>query len=412
MLRKLDVSGHYKILCISVFHVNKWTMSKNLISKENLEKRTHPRNEDIRGCYYRDQTAIIHSRPFRRLKHKTQVFFSPDDDHVCTRIEHVLHVASIAATICRGLKSKKNSVWELNEDMAYSIGLGHDLGHTPFGHAGESELSYLLGGGNSFIHEINSYRVVEKLIGQGAGLNLTYAVKDGIICHNGENFERSIKPHQEIKNLEEIKDRKNLPSTYEGCIVRFSDKIAYLGRDIEDAIIAGFIVEEDIPKAIRNQIGTSNGEIINYLIIDLINNSTDDEISFSQECHELMLELKDFNYKAIYNHPRIQEYKRYCKRIISTLFEYLTKLFCSNHWDYDWYLKEDNLDIDKFFGNYLKGMKDFYFKEKDQNNWSEGQLGKQIVTDYISGMTDKFAIDCMKEISIPMPIEFKPRRKK
>ena len=215
-------------------------MSKNILPKEALEKRSYKKDEDIRGCYYRDQTAIIHSRPFRRLKHKTQVFFSPDDDHVCTRIEHVLHVATISATICRGLNSKDNSEWSLNEDLAYSIGLGHDLGHTPFGHAGESELSFLLGGKDLFIHEINSYRVVEKLTNQGEGLNLTYAVKDGIIFHNGESFEKSIKPDQTIKNLDTITDRKHLPTTYEGCIVRFSDKIAYLGRDIEDAIIAGF----------------------------------------------------------------------------------------------------------------------------------------------------------------------------
>lgn len=386
-------------------------MIKNIISEKVLESRTHPRDEDIRGCYYRDQTAIIHCRPFRRLKHKTQVFFSPDDDHVCTRIEHVLHVATIAATICRGLKSKNKSEWDLNEDLAYSIGLGHDLGHTPFGHAGESELSYLVGGANSFIHEVNSYRVVEKIIGQGEGLNLTYAVKDGIICHNGEEFERSIKPNQIVKNLDKIKDRKQIPSTYEGCIVRFSDKIAYLGRDIEDAIIAGFIARADIPKAIASQIGTSNGEIINYLVINLIQNSNNGEISFSKDCHELILELRDFNYKSIYNNHRIIEYKQYCKRIISTLWDYISKLFCSNHWDIEWYLKEDNLDIDKFFGNYINGMKDFYCKEKTQNNWSEGELGKQIVIDYISGMTDKFAIDCMKEISIPRPIEFKPRKK-
>ena len=387
-------------------------MSNNKISQEELEKRTTPRDEDIRGCYYRDQTAIIHSRPFRRLKHKTQVFFSPDDDHVCTRIEHVLHVASIAATICRGLKHKKDSTWNLNEDLAYSIGLGHDLGHTPFGHAGEAELSYLLGGANSFIHEVNSYRVVEKLINQGQGLNLTYAVKDGIICHNGENFEQSIKPDFRVKDLNSIKDRKNIPATYEGCIVRFSDKIAYLGRDIEDAIIAGFIEEKNIPKAIRDKIGTSNGEIINYLVLDLIENSIEDEISFSKGCHELMVELKDFNYQSIYNNPRIKEYKRYCKRIISTLYEYLSKLYCSYHWDIEFYLKDDSLDIDRFFGNYIKGMKDFYFAEKISNNWTEGDLGKQIVADYISGMTDKFAIECMKEISIPKPIDFKPRKKK
>jgi len=384
-------------------------MSINQISKEELEKRTISRQEDIRGCYYRDQTAIIHSRPFRRLKHKTQVFFSPDNDHVCTRIEHVLHVASIAATICRGLKSKPNSQWQLNEDLAYSIGLGHDLGHTPFGHAGESELSYLLGGANSFIHEINSYRVVEKLISEGQGLNLTYAVKDGIICHNGENFEQSIKPDFRIKDLDSIRDRKQYPSTWEGCIVRFSDKIAYLGRDIEDAIIAEFIVEDQIPKSIQEKIGKSNGEIINYLILDLIKNSTEEEICFSEECHKLIIELKDFNYQAIYNNPRIKEYKVYCKRIISTLFDYLSKLYFSNHWDLDFYLNKENLNIDIFFGNYLKGMEKFYKDEKTSNKWTEGDLGKQIIADYISGMTDNFAIECMREISIPRPIEFKPR---
>ena len=318
----------------------------------------------------------------------------------------MLHVATISATICRGLNSKDNSEWSLNEDLAYSIGLGHDLGHTPFGHAGESELSFLLGGKDLFIHEINSYRVVEKLTNQGEGLNLTYAVKDGIIFHNGESFEKSIKPDQTIKNLDTITDRKHLPTTYEGCIVRFSDKIAYLGRDIEDAIIAGFFSKEDIPDIIKNKIGTSNGEIINHLVLDVIDNSTDDEISFSDECYELMLKLKDFNYKYIYDHPRLKEYKIYCKRIIETLFDYLTKLFCQYHWEIDWYLKENNLNIDIFFGNYLKGMKNFYINEKQQNNLTEGDLCKQIVTDYISGMTDKFAIDCMKEISIPRPIEF------
>jgi len=381
-------------------------MSSNRIPKEELKRRTIDREEDIRGCYYRDQTAIIHSRPFRRLKHKTQVFFSPDDDHVCTRIEHVLHVASIAATICRGLQFKKDSSWKLNEDLAYSIGLGHDLGHTPFGHAGEAELSSLLGGNHSFMHEINSYRVVEKL----QRLNLTYAVKDGIICHNGENIEKTIKPDFSLKNLDLIKDRSNYPSTFEGCIVRFSDKIAYLGRDIEDAIIAGFINKESIPKAIQDQIGTSNGEIINYLVLDLIEHSTEDEISFSNECHQLMLELKAFNYEAIYNHPRIKEYEKSCKHVISSLYNYLSTLFDLYYWDLDGYLKDENLDFDKYFGNYLLGMMDFYLSEKNQNNWTDENLRKQIVADYISGMTDKFAIECMKDISIPRPIEFRPRK--
>jgi dGTP triphosphohydrolase len=124
-----------------------------------------------------------------------------------------------------------------------------------------------------------------------------------------------------------------------------------------------------------------------------------------------MIKLKDFNYESIYSHPRIKEYRKYCKRIIATLFEYLSALYYSYHWDFDWYLKEDNLDIDKFFGNYLKGMQGFYLSEMKASNWSNGDMGKQIVADYISGMTDKFAIDCMREISIPRPIEFKPRKK-
>lgn len=381
-------------------------MNNNLIDKSLLEKRTNPRDEDIRGCYNRDYTAILHSKPFRRLKHKTQVFFSPNDDHVCTRIEHVLHVASIAETICRGLKRKPKSKWELNEDLAFAIGLGHDLGHAPFGHAGESQLNELLGNDKFFIHEINSYRVAEKL----AGLNLTYAVKDGILCHNGEQFEQSIKPSHCIKDLDLIKDRKNYPSTWEGCIVRFSDKIAYLGRDIEDAIIAEFITKDQIPSDINNKIGTSNGEIINYLIMDLINSSTDDEIKFSNECHDLLIKLKEFNYEYIYNHKRINEYKIYCKRIIKTLFEYLMDLFNKNVWNIESYLEEGRIDLDKLFGNYLKNMQKNYDDEKKSNNWTEVDLCEQIITDYIAGMTDKFAIDCMREISIPRPIEFRKRR--
>ena len=224
-------------------------MIANRISSEELEKRTTPREADIRGCYYRDQTAILHSKPFRRLKYKTQVFFNPNDDHICTRIEHVLHVATISATICRGLKAKKDAEWDLNEDLAYAISLGHDLGHTPFGHSGEAALSRNLGKGREFMHEVNSYRVVEKLVNGGQGLNLTYAVKDGIICHNGERFEQSITPDFTVKDLNAIHSRSFVPSTYEGAIVRFSDKIAYLGRDIEDAMVAGFIRKSDITEA-------------------------------------------------------------------------------------------------------------------------------------------------------------------
>lgn len=377
---------------------------KNLLRIEDLERRTTNKSEDIRGCYYRDETALIHSRPFRRLKHKTQVFFSPDDDHVCTRIEHVLHVASIAKTICKGLKDKLGEGYELDEDLAYSIGLGHDLGHAPFGHAGEDELSRMLD--RKFYHEINSYRVVEKIANNGKGLNLTYAVKDGIIFHNGERFEQKLSPDENIKNLNEINNRENRPSTWEGCIVRFADKIAYLGRDIEDAIVAGFINESDLPKIIMDTIGANNSDIINYLILDLVHNSSEKELSFSNECFDLLLILKEYNYNRIYNHPKIIEYKKYCRRIIFSVYSYLSELYSNNMWEYDFY-KNSHMNIDKYFGRYLNNMYTFYEEEKKLNNWKEGDLKKQILSDYISGMTDKFAIDCMKEISIPKPIEFK-----
>ena len=192
--------------------------------------------EDARGPYYRDTTAILHSSPFRRLKHKTQVFFAPSNDHICTRMEHVLHVASIAAAICRPLG--------LDSEMAWAIGLGHDLGHTPFGHVGERIISKLSEerGLGKFEHEINSLRVVDFLSNNGNGLNLTYAVRDGIVCHNGESIRVRIKPTGTVRDLEAVTEREGLiPSTAEGAVVRFSDSIAYLGRDWEDAYRLGIL---------------------------------------------------------------------------------------------------------------------------------------------------------------------------
>ena len=189
--------------------------------EKGLRSRKREREEDSRGPYYRDTTAIIHSSPFRRLKHKTQVFFAPSNDHICTRMEHVLHVASIASSICRPLG--------LDSELAWAIGMGHDLGHTPFGHVGERIISKLSEerGLGKFEHEINSLRVVDFLAEHGKGLNLTYAVRDGIISHNGESISMRIRPTFEIKDLSSIKERKGLiPSTYEGVVVRFSDTIA------------------------------------------------------------------------------------------------------------------------------------------------------------------------------------------
>lgn len=370
---------------------------KNSISEKQLLTRSVSRNVFPRTEYFRDQTAIIHSMPFRRLKHKTQVFFSPQNDHVCTRIEHVLHVATIAATICKGLNSTKNG-WELNEELAYAIGLGHDLGHAPFGHSGETVLNELVGSNNSFIHEVNGYRVVECLANNGNGLNLTYAVKDGIICHCGEKFEKEISPRNTYLDLNEIKDRSEYPVSYEGCIVRFSDKIAYFGRDIEDAYLANFFEIEEIPKKIRSELGITNGDIINTLVLDLIENSKDAEsICFSDEKHKLILELKDFNNSKIYSHPSIVKWRTDGENIIRFLFEHFLELFTQNGFDGRKYKVKNPKKIDLSFSNYLLKMKAFYKKEDTSP--------KQIITDYISGMTDEYALRCMSDLIIPKPLE-------
>ena len=381
-------------------------MITNRILPEDLERRSVPRADDIRGCYYRDQTAILHSKPFRRLKHKTQVFFSPNDDHICTRIEHVLHVATIAATICRGLNSKGEG-WQLNEDLAYAISLGHDLGHTSFGHSGEKAIATILGGKDKFMHEVNSYRVVEKLIDGGRGLNLTYAVKDGIICHNGEKYEQFITPDPTVKDLDAIRTRNYLPSTYEGAIVRFSDKIAYLGRDIEDAMVAGFIGSNDIPQKVRDRIGDTNRNIINFLVNDVVDHSTEAAIAVSDEAFEMMLELIKFNTQRIYAHPRLKEVETACENIIIALFHHLQKIYGSFDMASGEYAGTPSRTLDTYFVDYMRTMRPFYQQEAAAENLSLEDTGKQIVTDYLSGMTDRFAIECMHEISIPQPIFFR-----
>ncbi len=361
---------------------------KNPLEKHVYELRTRERQEDIRGPFFRDQTAIIHSLPFRRLKHKAQVFFSPENDHVCTRIEHVMHVATIAATICKGLNKNE---WQLDGEMAFAIGLAHDLGHAPFGHAGEIALNAVLRD-SDFIHEINSYRVVEYL----TDLNLTYGVKDGVICHNGELFEQYLEPHQTYKNLDSIHDRNCIPSSFEGCIVRFSDKIAYLGRDIEDAVSAGLIKHNDIPVAIRNELGCDNGEIINKLVIDLINSSINsNKIELSDDKFELFVKLKNFNYENIYNHEKNLRYIDYSKKVVEILFEYLMNKYTKYGYDFSAY-SNTHMDLDQWFGEFLEKMYPLYEKEKTKP--------ERVIADYIAGMTDSHALKCVKSIIIPTPI--------
>lgn len=369
---------------------------KNPLTDNLYKKRRIFKEFPIRGEYFRDQTAILHSMEFRRLKHKTQVFFAPENDHVCTRIEHVLHVATISASVCKGLN---NYGWQLDSEMAYAIGLGHDLGHAPFGHTGEEALCEALNKPNSFMHEIHSYKIAEHLAQDGFGLNLTYAVLDGIICHCGEKFDRAILPSNKIKNLDKINDRASIPNTYEGCIMRFADKIAYLGRDLEDAfMVEDFINIKNVPKKIAKKLGNKNGEIINHFVINLIESSkSSSEIKLSDEYYELMNELKIFNYKYIYNNKRMLEFGKFCKKIIATLFEHFSELkikYGNNYEDY----KILDLKIDRSFGLYLERMDAYYNKTKDKTN--------QIIVNYIAGMTDQYAIEAMRQISLPKPIIF------
>lgn len=359
----------------------------NELAPDELRRRRVERPEDasdLRGPYFRDTTAIVHSYPFRRMKNKTQVFFAPRNDHICTRIEHVMHVATIAATICRALN--------LDADLAWAIGLGHDLGHTPFGHLGEQILSRLRGFGE-FRHEIYSLRVVDKLANRGRGLNLTYAVRDGIITHCGEKFEQRLVPDHRVKELSRISDRDELPATWEGVVVRMSDKIAYLGRDLEDAMQLGLVRSDEIPAIGREILGSTNSEIIDSLVNDLIAQSLETgRIGFSDSVYEAFLAVKEFNYRFIYASPALARYHSAFSRVLETLYSYLVTLFERGGTDPAAYRDEQNR-LAARFADYVGKMHSLYEREET--------APEQVVFDYIAGMTDNFAIEMVQEIMVP-----------
>lgn len=353
---------------------------KNILPEKILTQRNVSRIIDARGPYFRDQTAIIHSTPFRRLKHKTQVFFAPENDHICTRIEHVLHVATIAATICKGLNSKD---WGLSIELAYAAGLGHDLGHAPFGHSGERVLNEKVEGG--FCHEAHSLRVVDHIARNGQGLNLTYGVRDAILCHNGEKFEQYLEPTFTHEKLENVTGRNKMPSTWEGCIVRFSDKIAYLGRDIEDALMLGVINRNDVPNEISDHLGESNGEIINTLVVDIIKHSLKtNKIGFSDEKYNLIKKIRFFNYEKIYESPSKLFYETDCLFKLNSLFDYL-----DTNYQYIIDGRTKN-EVESTFCKYYCNMKEFYNKTNGKKN--------QILVDYIAGMTDNYAVSSYEDL--------------
>ena len=310
----------------------------------SLSSRTRGRDKpeplcDMRPEYQRDRDRILHSKAFRRLKHKTQVFLAPEGDHYRTRLTHTLEVSQIARTIAKSLR--------LNESLTEAIALGHDLGHTPFGHSGEAVLDQICEDG--FTHYEQSVRIVEVLEKDGKGLNLTWEVRDGILNHRTAGH----------------------PSTLEGAIVRLSDKIAYINHDIDDAIRARMFAEEELPKEYTDVLGNSVRERLNRMIRDLILNSMDQpQIIMSSDMEEAMKGLRRWMFEHVYRNdiPKAEESK--AQEMIARLYEYYMK-------------HADRLPME-----YILLM-------------VNGEKKSRVVCDYIAGMSDIYAIDRFEALFVP-----------
>ena len=307
---------------------------------ENSKGRDYPEAPcDIRPVYQRDRDRILHCKAFRRLKNKTQVFLTPKGDHYRTRMSHTLEVSQNARTIAKALR--------LNEDLVEAIALGHDLGHTPFGHAGERVLNELCSGG--FKHNKQSVRIVEKLEKGGQGLNLTWEVRDGILNHQ----------------------TSTMPHTLEGKIVRFSDKIAYIHHDMDDAQRAGIISEDDIPVTLRMLLGYTTRERLNTFVHDVIENSLEqDTIKMSAEIYEAMMDLRALMFQNVYENPAAHKEEEKVVKMLTELYEY--------------YVEHPEAMSTEYRELIVRGEK----KE-------------QAVCDYLSGMTDQYSIRKFREIYIP-----------
>jgi len=353
-----------------------------------------------RSHYQRDYTAIIYSHAFRRLRHKTQVFFFTDNDHVSTRLDHSLYVSTISEIVCIGMFKK--GFEDIDPNLARTIGIGHDLGHAPFGHAGEEVLNELAKDIGGFEHEKHSLRIVEKIDKPRdqkpvIGLNLTLAVRDGIVNHCGEDKSTKIIPNK-VYNL----DGKTNPWTTEGCIVKIVDKIAYLGRDLEDAIIYGMIDEDDIPGRIQAMIGSKNGEIVDYFVSDLIENSNLNCIKLSKRADKLMNKLIEFNYERIYNNENLDNFNKRVNDVLALLFERFFKVINEYHDQYLKY-KSDDLKVNEVFGKFINDRKVLYFDEESQE-YDQTKLYQRIVIDFLSTLTDNFVFQACSEYFLPKTI--------
>ena len=363
------------------------------------EKEIYKRENDMRSEFERDYTRILHCNAYRRLKHKTQVFFSPENDHVCTRIEHVMHVESVSYTIAK--------YFGLNTELTKAIATGHDIGHSPFGHAGERILSEISQKeiGENFWHERNGMEYVDKIellqdMNQNwQNLNLTYAVRDGIISHCGEIDENSLRPREEYINLYDYEyPNQYAPYTWEGCVVKIADKISYLGRDIEDAITLGILDEklEELYKILKQKEVINNTVIINHLIGDLCENSSPEKgLCFSEGTFKMLKEIKEFNYKYIYKAERLKPSARYFNIIINEIYSTIK----NNYGKKD---KSVNPEVIESFEKWLSNYWNLKRNDKNKNDVifdmkNERDFCKAIIY-YISGMTDNFVIETYNKI--------------
>ena len=306
------------------------------LAKQTKGRQRPERECDIRTAFQRDRDRIIHSKSFRRLKHKTQVFLSPEGDHYRTRLRHTLEVAQIARTVARALR--------MNEDLTEAIAVGHDLGHTPFGHAGERalrEVSPL-----NFNHNEQSVRVVERLEKNNQGLNLTFEVRDGILCHTGSK----------------------LADTPEGRIVRFADRIAYINHDIDDAVRAGVLDPDDIPRSLTEVLGTTTSARINTMVISLIENSIDGNIQMDEVVGQAYHQIHKFMFDNVYRNPQAKDEETKVPNLIQTLYEYVLQI--------------DHLP-------------------SDMQQIAEQEGIERAACDYIAGMTDHFAVALFQKIVVP-----------
>ncbi len=308
----------------------------------------------IRPCFQHDRDKILHSKAFRRLKHKTQVFLAPLGDHYRTRLTHTLEVSQIARTIARALR--------LNEDLTEAIAIGHDLGHTPFGHAGEKVLNAILKDKGGFHHTVQSLRVVDIIERDGNGLNLTYETRDGILKHSKGKG-----------NIYGRKENNSNPETLEGEVVRLSDLIAYVNHDIDDALRAGVLKIDDRLSSLLNIIGKTHSERINNLVTDTINNSTlekEHHIKMSDTMYNALKDLRDYLFEKVYENPIVNSELVKAQRIIEELY------------------------------NYFINHKDEFYETYKMEYCRNEKLERSIV-DYISGMTDGYALALYNRLFIP-----------